>query len=174
MSGGINEEQRAVNPGVLDVTVSHRRQLFSEVRAVLVLDVFDDRIPAIIIVYLITVSGRVNDVQPQPHTIFHDDMRDGMDFRRLPDLLICSEPAFRIDQVRREERINQRRLPQTSLTNDNDIELETSFQELVFNLTRDCLETDVGVGTNIFGLCLGHFSQRRGDEIRERTNERGT
>ena len=45
MTGGVNEEQRAVNSGVLDVAVSHRRQLFSEVRAVLVLDVFDDRVP---------------------------------------------------------------------------------------------------------------------------------
>jgi len=47
VSGGIDEEQRAVNPGVLDVTVSHRRQLFSEIRAVLVLDVFDNGVPAI-------------------------------------------------------------------------------------------------------------------------------
>lgn len=47
MPRGIDEEQRAVNPSVLDMTVSHRRQLFSEVRAVLILDVFDDRVPAI-------------------------------------------------------------------------------------------------------------------------------
>jgi hypothetical protein len=46
MAGGINEEQRAVDPGILNVTVSHCRQLFSEVRAVLVFDVFDDRVPA--------------------------------------------------------------------------------------------------------------------------------
>lgn len=39
-----------------------------------------------------------------------------MNFRRLPDVLIRSEPAFRINQVRREERVNQRRLSQTSLT----------------------------------------------------------
>ena len=43
-------------------------------------------------------------------------MRNGMNFRRLPDVLIRSEPAFRINQVRREERVNQRRLSQTSLT----------------------------------------------------------
>ena len=46
MSGRVDEEQCAVNPSVLDVTVPHRRQLFSEVRAVLVLDVFDDGVPA--------------------------------------------------------------------------------------------------------------------------------
>lgn len=43
----IDEEKRAMNPSVLDMAVSHRRQLLSEVRAVLVLDIFDDRIPAI-------------------------------------------------------------------------------------------------------------------------------
>jgi len=39
-----------------------------------------------------------------------------MDFRCLPDLFIRGEPAFRINQVRREERVDQRRLPQTGLT----------------------------------------------------------
>lgn len=109
-------------------------------------------------------------------------MGDGMDFRCLPDLFVRGEPAFRIDQVGREERVDQRRFSQTSLTcetkqhsrqkprevqhsrlwqcsegihtNDNDIELETSFQELVLNLTRDRLETNVGVGANLFSLYL--------------------
>jgi len=159
----IDEEQRAMDPSVLDVTVSHRRQLFSEVRAVLVLNIFDDGIPAVVIVDLVAVTRRVNDVQPQPHTIFHDDMGNGMDFRCLPDLLVRSEPAFRIDQVRREERVDQRRLSQTSLTNYDDIELETPFQELVFNLTRDGLETNVRVGANLVSLYLGHFSRRKGE-----------
>ena len=43
-------------------------------------------------------------------------MGDGVNFCCLPNILIRSEPAFRINQVRREERINQRRLSQTSLT----------------------------------------------------------
>jgi len=159
VSRGIDEEQRAVNPRILNVAISHRRQLLPEVRAVLVLDIFDDRVPAVVIVDLVSITRRVNDVQPQPHTIFHDNMGDGMDFCCLPDLLVRSEPAFRINQVRREERVDQRRLPQTGLANDNDIELETSFQELMLNLTRDGLKTDVGVGTDIFGLSLGHFSR---------------
>lgn len=46
MPGWINEEQRAVNPGVMNVTISHCRQFFSKIRAMLVLDVFDDRVPA--------------------------------------------------------------------------------------------------------------------------------
>jgi hypothetical protein len=43
-------------------------------------------------------------------------MGNGMDFRCLSDLLVRGEPAFRINQVRREERVDQRRLSQTGLT----------------------------------------------------------
>jgi len=39
-----------------------------------------------------------------------------MDFRCLSDFFIRGEPAFRINQVRREERVDQRRLSQTGLT----------------------------------------------------------
>lgn len=35
-------------------------------------------------------------------------------------------------------------------TNDDHVELETTLQELVFNLLGDGVETDVGVGTNLF------------------------
>lgn len=158
MSRRIDEEQRAVNPSVLNVTISHRRQLFSEIRAVLVLDVFDDGVPAIVIIDLVTVSGRVDDVQPQPDTVFHDNMGNGMDFRCLANFVVRSEPPLRVNQVRREKRVDQGRLSQTSLTNDDDIKLETSFQELMLNLTRDGFETDIGVGANIVRLCLGHFT----------------
>jgi len=157
VSRRVDKEQRAVNPSVLDVAVSHRRQLFSQIRAVLVLDVFDNRVPAVVIVDLISVTRRVNDVQPQPNTVFHDNMGDGVYFRCLSDIFIRSESTFRVNQVRREERVDQRRLSQTGLTNDDDIELETSFQELVLNLTRDGLETNVRVGADFVGLRLGHF-----------------
>ena len=119
-----------------------------------------------------------------------------MDFRRLSDLFIRSEPAFRINQVRREERVDQRRLSQTSLTcasqnntsrqktfdiqhsqlrrrlggirtNDDDVELETPFQELMLNLTRDGLETNVRVGADFIRLCLSHFYGGRVNEVRE-------
>ena len=46
MSSGADEVQAAVNASVLDVSVSHGSQLLAEVRAVLVLDVLDDRVPA--------------------------------------------------------------------------------------------------------------------------------
>jgi hypothetical protein len=46
VSGGADEVQAAVNASVLDVSVSHSSQLLAEVRAVLVFDVLDDRVPA--------------------------------------------------------------------------------------------------------------------------------
>jgi len=129
---------------------------------VLILDVFDNGVPAIVIVDLVAVTRRVNDVQPQPNAVFHDNMGDGVYLRCLSDLFIRGESTFRINQVRREERVDQRRLSQTGLTNDDDIELETSFQELMLNLTRDGLETNVRVGADFFGLSLGHFLRRNG------------
>ena len=47
MSSWVDEEETAVNTSVLNVAVSHRCKLFPEIRAVLVLDVLDNRIPAI-------------------------------------------------------------------------------------------------------------------------------
>ena len=43
----VNEEEGAVDTGVLDVTVALRGELLAEVRAVLVLDVLDNRVPAV-------------------------------------------------------------------------------------------------------------------------------
>ena len=42
----VDEEQAAVDARVLDVTVALRSELLAEVRAVLVLDVLHDRVPA--------------------------------------------------------------------------------------------------------------------------------
>lgn len=80
VSSGADEVQAAVDAGILDVSVSHCGQLLAEVRAVLVLDVLDDRIPAAIaisqvsptpdlprhlpslVVDLVSESGGIDDV----------------------------------------------------------------------------------------------------------------
>jgi hypothetical protein len=46
MTSGVDEEQTAVNTRVLDIAVTHGGKLLTEVGAVLVLDVFHDRVPA--------------------------------------------------------------------------------------------------------------------------------
>jgi len=42
----VDEVQAAVDARILDVPVSHRRQFLAQIRAVLILDVLDDRVPA--------------------------------------------------------------------------------------------------------------------------------
>lgn len=43
-------------------------------------------------------------------------MRDGVDLSRLPDRLIRLQAALGVNQVRREDSVDQRRLSETSLT----------------------------------------------------------
>ena len=64
-----------MDSGVGDVSVTHGRQLLSEVGAVLVLDVLDDWVPAVLVVDLVAVSRCVDDVQPKTNTIFGDYCR---------------------------------------------------------------------------------------------------
>ena len=46
MAGGTDEIENAMDSGVFNLTVSIGGKLFAEVSAVLVLDVFDDGVPA--------------------------------------------------------------------------------------------------------------------------------
>lgn len=46
MTGGLDEEQTAVDPGILDVALTLSREFFAEVCRVLILDVFDNGVPA--------------------------------------------------------------------------------------------------------------------------------
>ena len=52
-------------------------------------------------------------------------------------------------------------------TNDDDVELETALQELVLNLLGDGVETDVGVGTDLFGGGRHDDSRRNGNRRTE-------
>jgi hypothetical protein len=47
MASGIDEVQAAVDTCVLDVAVTHGSEFFAEISAVLVLDIFNDGIPAV-------------------------------------------------------------------------------------------------------------------------------
>jgi hypothetical protein len=46
MAGGLDEEQAAVNTGILDVTLTLSSEFLAEVRRVLILDVLDNGVPA--------------------------------------------------------------------------------------------------------------------------------
>lgn len=89
MAGRIDEEESAVDAGVLDVAVTHGCQLFAKVGTVLVLDVLDDRVPTartvrsmnlmrrkcrpVLVVDLVAVAWGVDDVETKSDAILGDD-----------------------------------------------------------------------------------------------------
>lgn len=96
VSGGLNEEEAAMNTSVLNITLSLSGEFLAEIGGMLILDVLHDRIPTTyhvsfqisklmlsgfggipsIIVHLITVAWGINNVQPKANTIFLDDFHN--------------------------------------------------------------------------------------------------
>jgi hypothetical protein len=94
---GRDEVKGAVNPGVLDVSVTHGRELLAQVGRMLVLNVLDDRVPAghapksttqlkrtkpirhkpVFVVHQVSVAGRVNNVEAQLDIVLLDDCTRG-------------------------------------------------------------------------------------------------
>lgn len=70
----LDEEQAAVNAGVLDVALTLGGKLLSQVGRVLVLDVLDDGVPAAVVVDQITVARGVDNVEPKTDAILLDDV----------------------------------------------------------------------------------------------------
>lgn len=112
----LNEEQAAVDAGILDVSLSLGRELLAQVRRVLILDVLDDGIPAAVVVHQVSVTGGINDVESQADAVLLNDVRDGMDLGGGADRLIGLKTTLGVDQVRCEDGVDQGRLAQTSLT----------------------------------------------------------
>jgi len=157
VTGRVDEEETAVNSGILDVTVPLSGEFLSEVGRVLVLDVLDDRIPTALVVNLVTISRRVDDVQPKFDPILRDDMRNSLDFSRLPYRLIMLQTTLRVNEMRSEDGVDESALPKSSLPDDNDIELEATLEQLMFDLAGDGVEADVGRRANLFYLG-GHWA----------------
>ena len=63
MTGGLNEEQTAVDSSVLDVAVALGSKFLAQMGRMLVLDVLDDGIPAAIVVHKVTVARSIDNVQ---------------------------------------------------------------------------------------------------------------
>ncbi len=79
---GLDEEQAAVNAGVLNVSLTLGRELLPQVGRMLVLNVLDDGIPAAIVVDQVAVAGRVDDVEPEPDAVLLDDVGNRVDLGR--------------------------------------------------------------------------------------------
>lgn len=116
MARRLDEEQAAMDAGVLNVALALRSELLAQVRGVLILDVLDDRVPAAIVVDEITIAWSINDVQPQPDAILLDDVGDSLDLRRGADRLIRLHATLGVDEVRGEDGVDEGRFAETGLT----------------------------------------------------------
>lgn len=105
-----------MNARVDNVLVSHGRQFFAQVGRMLVFDVFDDWVPASVVVDQVAVAWRIDNVQSEPDVVLLHDVRHGLDLCRLSQRFVGFETAFRVDEVGRKERVDQCRLTQTTLT----------------------------------------------------------
>lgn len=112
----LDEEQAAVDARVLEVPLALRRQLLAQVRAVLVLDVLDDRVPAPVVVDQVAVAGRVDDVEAQAHAVLLDQVRDGLDLGGAADGLVGLEAALAVHEVRGEDCVDERGFAEAGLT----------------------------------------------------------
>lgn len=64
MATWLNEEQAAVDSGVLQIPLTLSGELLAQIRRVLVLDVLDNRVPAALVVDQIAVAWGVDNVEP--------------------------------------------------------------------------------------------------------------
>lgn len=112
---GLDEEEAAVDAGVLDVTLSLGCELLSQVSGVLILDVLDDRVPAAVVVDEVAVPGGVDDVEAQPDAVLLDDVGNTLNLRGGSDGLVRLQATLGVDEVRGEDGVDESRLAQSSL-----------------------------------------------------------
>ena len=111
-----NKVQAAVDASVLNVPLTLGSELFSQVGAVLVLDVLDDGIPAAVVVDKVAVAWSVNDVQSQAHAVLLDNVGDGVDLGGLADGLVGSQATLAVDEMGGEDGVDESRLAQSGLS----------------------------------------------------------
>jgi len=70
----VNKIQAAVDPGILNVSLSLRSEFLAEVSRVLVLDVLDNWVPAAVVVDEITEAWCIDNVQAETDTVLFNDM----------------------------------------------------------------------------------------------------
>lgn len=118
VAGGLDEEQAAVDAGVLDVALTLRGKLLSEVGRVLVLDVLDDRVPAAVVVDQVAVTRGIDDVESEANAILLDDVGNGVDLGSRSDDLLGLQTTLGLDQVGSEDGVDESGLSKTGLACD--------------------------------------------------------
>lgn len=105
------EKETAVDSGIFDEPWSLCRQFSTQVCRVLIFDVFDYRVPAPVVVDLITVPGSIDNVEPEVDTVLLYQMADSFDLGRAAHRLIWIESALAIYQMGGEEGVDESALP---------------------------------------------------------------
>lgn len=115
MARRLDEEEAAVDAGVLDVALTLGSELLAEVGRVLVLDVLDNGIPAAVVVDHVAVAGGVDNVEAKADAILLDDVGNGLNLGGGADGLVGLEAALGVDEVGSEDGVDEGRLAETGL-----------------------------------------------------------
>lgn len=73
----------------------------------LILDIFDNWVPASVVVDLVAIARGIDNVQPQTDTVLLNDVGNSLDLGCSAYWLIGSESSLRVDQVRREDGVDE-------------------------------------------------------------------
>lgn len=118
VTSGLNEEQAAVNAGVLNVLVAVGCELLTQVGGVLVFDVLDDGVPAAVVVDQVAVAGSVNNVESESDAILLDKVGHRVDLGGGSDDLVGHQATLGLNKVGGEDSVDEGRLSKTSLACD--------------------------------------------------------
>lgn len=116
VAGWLDEEETAVDASVLDVALALSGELLVQVCAVLVLDVFDNWLPAALVVDQVAITRSVDNVEAQAHAVFLDNVRDGSDLGGGADGLLGCDTSFGLEEVRGEKSVDEGGFAKAGLT----------------------------------------------------------
>lgn len=121
VAGGLDEEEAAVDAGILDVALTLGCELLAQVGGVLILDVLDDGVPATVVVDQVAVAGGVDDVEPQTDAVLLNDVRNALDLGCGADGLVGLQATLGVDEVRGEDGVDEGRLAESGLACKGDM-----------------------------------------------------
>lgn len=107
VTGWLDEEQAAVNASILDVLVTVGCELLAQVGGVLILDVFDNGVPAAVVVDQVAVARSIDDVEAETDAILLDEVRYGVDFGGRPDDLVGHQTTLGLNKVGGEDGVDE-------------------------------------------------------------------
>lgn len=116
MTGWLDEEEAAVDAGILDVALALSGELLAEVCGVLVLDVLHNWVPTSVVVDLVSITWGIDNVQAKTDAVLLNDVRDSLDLGGGAGLWSWLKTALGVDEVGGEDGIDESGLSETSLS----------------------------------------------------------